>query len=207
MPADPFIYPRLLSPTGHCIEDKTTAELDALNQPRLEESTLAAVMDYWWNLNSAEIAMYSASVSSSQSTSGTFIAMRNGTGGGVGDVINAPTFPPRDRICAYFGSDVTYNYGTSTAAYDLTDWTGFDGADFSFTFRQVYYNTTTAKYALVFLFQGSFEGGRTLLSGDDYANANTGTMVFFGQTVRSGTMDFSGVLVSVTVSNPTYYTY
>jgi hypothetical protein len=32
-------------------------------------------------------------------------------------------------------------------------------------------------------------------------------MVFFGQTVRSGTITPSGASVSVTVSNPTYYTY
>ena len=206
MPADPFIYPRLLSPAAHCIEDKTTAELDALNQPRIEESTLAAVMDYWWNLNSADISMYASYGANSQSSSGSFIAMRNGTGGGVGDIINAPTFPPRDRVCADFGSAVTYNDGICTAAYDLLDWDGANSS-FSFSFKQVYYNTSTAKYALVFLFQGSFEGGDTLLSGDDYTSTNGGTMVFFGQTVRSGTITPSGASVSVTVSNPTYYTY
>jgi hypothetical protein len=205
MPADPFIYPRLLSPTGHCIEDKTTAELDALDQPRLEESTLTAVMDYWWNLNSAEITMYAESGMVSENSSATFIAMRNGTGGIIGDISNAPTFPPRDRVCAEFGTSVTYNDGICTAAYDLLNASG-EGAAFSFSFRQIYYNTTTAKYALVFLFEGA-SPAHILKSGADYSSTNGGTMVFFGQTVRSGTITPSGYLISVTVSNPTYYTY
>ena len=205
MPADPFIYPKLFSSITHCIEDKTTAELDALNQPRLEESTVAALMDYWWNLNYADIDMFSSDGTNSQSSSDTFIAMRNASGGLIGDVSNAPTATPKSRVCALSQEAVTYNGGIATAAYDLLDATGSPAA-FSFSFKQVYYNTSTAKYAMVFLFEGASDDF-ILKSGADYSSTNGGTMVFFGQTVRAGTITPSGYSISVTVSNPTYYTY
>jgi len=206
--ATPFVYPKLFSPGAHCVEDKTTAQLDALNLCRYED-TLENILSIWWNLYTIEITIQFSGKSSQTKTS---IAAREGQGGSISDIEGESEATPVLRVCARYDSSA----GTGTTYINALSDPFADGSVSGentylvFTLRRVYYNTSTNKYALVFSI--SIDGGPSgpvFYGSNAGAVANGGTVTILGQTTYSGTHPSGAGYpdVDLTISNPVYYTY
>lgn len=196
-----FAYLKQFSPDAHCVQDKTTAQLNALSRARIE-TTLAGVMAYWWNLYTVTLFV-STTISGAASKTWTSLPMFLGNGDPFGS--GGPEAIPRDRVCAQYAAGTGHGI---TCTNDVTDplYPG-DGGNVGFWFRQVYYNTDTALYALqldaVFVIASDY--CRTWDPGAGWVS-NSGTVTIFGSVVSSWKPSGSAN-VTMTISNPTYYTY
>lgn len=209
--ATAFVSPKLVSPAAHCIESKTTTELDALNRPRYE-GTLATILALWWNLYTVDVAVTIGSAST-QNRSG--IIFRRGQGGSHYDVSISAEATPKSRVCAAYNND-TYGVGlaaTHDSAAPLDDaisGSGGDATAFTLWLKRIYYNSTTGNYALVFNYAvNNGPKGDMLLSNASLATSNGGAVSFLGSAVYAGTRPsgtgYADIAISIT--NPTYYTY
>lgn len=202
--ATPFVYPKLFSPGGHCVEDKTTAQLDALTLSRIEKTDLSDIMAFWWNLNTAIMTLQMTGYSSESFTSNEVTDAYDGS-------TPRAAITPRDRIC--------------TLAFDSGDpndgpvfWKNFvdevsDSVPLKISFQRVYYNTTTSKYALGFLLLWGAGPRGNLLCTDGYGDANGtpsvtngSTVTIFGTTIATKRIS-SLPDTAITIDNPIYYTY
>lgn len=208
MPTEtPFVYPHSFSPAAHCVESKTSTELDSL-APNRWEGTLSEVMALWWNLHQVDITVAVAGNATSTVTS---IGMS--TSG-----VATGTLTPRERMCASDGDeDHPYAGPMGDGTVDVSDFddTGIgtgEGAYVVFEFQRVYYNTTESKYALKFLFLFGLGPAGNLVCTPGWGDSNGtpgttngGTITFLGQTVPSNRV--TGANVSITFASPVYYTY
>lgn len=207
--ATSFLYPKLFSPATHCIESKTTSQLDGLYLCRYED-TLENIMKIWWSLYTIDISVTFGSKANQNQTSDYF---RLAEGGSVFDISTKPEATPKSRICTLFNS--TYGRGiTAINPYSTPFADGGTGSGndtwFVFTFKKVYYNTDTSKYALVFELRFTDGPAGTVFYGSNSgAVANGGSVTIFGSTTYAGTHPSGSAYPDVTlvISNPTYYTY
>jgi len=200
-----FLHPRPFSPAAHCVVNKTTAELDALNWSRYE-STKADIMALWWNLYTVD---YSIQFGAGSAQTGTTIAMRvNNSGGTVFDYEALSAGTPIERMCAAY--DQLSQAGISTCSASsagLVD--GFSETTYFFLWlKRVYYNTTNAAFALqIGLRCEGGPSGEVFISSADAADANGGSVTLFGSSAYAGTVASGADDVTISISNPAYYTY
>lgn len=202
--ATAFVYPKLLSPGAHCIEDKTTAQLDALTLSRIEKSDLSDIMAFWWNLDTASIAVQVTGYSTETYTSNRVTDQYDGSTPRV-------ELTPRERVCnTFFDSGSPYTGFVFWKNFDPH--TGDGASPLMFSFQRVYFNTTTNKYALGFLLLWNTPSGNVLATsgyGDANGTPNTdngANVTVFGSLVptkRKSTMPDVGI----NVDSPGYYTY
>ena len=202
--ATPFIYPKLLSPAGHCIEDKTTTQLDALTLSRIEKTDLSDIMAFWWNLNTASMALQVSGYSTQSYTSNEVTDAYDGS-------TPRAAITPRDRICVSPFDSGNPNDGPIFWKNFVDDIS--DTVPLKISFQRVYYNTTTSKYALGFLLLWGAGPRGNLLCTSGYGDANGtpgtangGTVTVFGATIatkRISSLPDTGI----TIDYPSYYTY
>lgn len=202
--ATPFLYPKLLSPAAHCIEDKTTTQLDALTLSRIEKTDLSDVMQFWWNLNTASMSLQMTGYSTESYTSYDVTDQYDGS-------TPRAAVTPLDRICK-----VDFNTGSPNNG--VIFWKNFvdeisDSVPLKICFQRVYFNTTTNKYALCFLLLWGAGPRGNLLATDGYGDANgtpsvtnTSTVTVFGATIATKRIS-SLPNTAITIDSPSYYTY
>lgn len=202
--ATPFIYPKLLSPAGHCIEDKTTTQLDALTLSRIEKTDLSDIMAFWWNLNTASMALQVSGYSTQSYTSNEVTDAYDGS-------TPRTAITPRNRICVSPFDSGNPNDGPIFWKNFIDDIS--DTVPLKISFQRVYYNTTTSKYALGFLLLWGAGPRGNLLCTSGYGDANGtpgtangGSVTVFGATIatkRISSLPDTGI----TIDYPSYYTY
>jgi hypothetical protein len=203
--ATAFVYPRPFSPVAHCPEDKTTAQLDALNFPRYESSNLGDIMALWWNLYTVDFEIqFGADPSQTRTTE----AIRKAAGGSVSDVLATDVATPLLRVCASYEQSAWSGSTLMTALLSPLDDANGDDTWLGISLYRVYYNTTTGKYALLFNMKADGgAGGVTFYGNGNGAASNGGTVTIFGSSTYAGTKQSGYANVTLTISNPVYYTY
>lgn len=210
--ATAFIYHKSFSPDAHCIESKTSSQLNAMVLSRWE-GTLAEVMALWWNLYTVDIAI-TVSGHAQESHTSSAVGEILGSFDGLPGEGAIPVKAPRDRVCmtSFGGTDASE--GFYLGEY-FDDFNGDDGGMFTITFVKVYYNSSTTKYALMYHPHWFSSSGTlyatvnpnldTALEGVDTGSAMTNE--FLGQQIYGWRKASLIADFEIIISNPVYYTY